>query len=705
MVKNNNRLIGASSVLSATLSAVLSSAFISAWVVALLVSCGQHKAEERSWYAPLSTMMSQNEKVLQANPDSMMQLISRFKGDGNQELIGQWKNLLMAKCYFMKGDDAQCVERIKQAWTYARQHEGEAAASKISSYADNLYGVLMLNTGKRPEAFRHFVSAYHALMPLADHDDAIDICINAADASRQMGKLADASSWYRRANFLADSLRIEKTQNSILAGLGQVYNDMKNYRIAHYYFAKAERLYPPQNDKDSYFFYNSWGNVYSSEGKSAEALRCFLKAQRATFHLSQPVMTAVVDANLGQTYMELNRLDSAAKYLDRTSAFFLAKPDMQSDIQFYVDGLNASLALKKGELVKARLILDKPYILSSMSPNYLYLYHKSLSALYEKTGDYAKALRYEKLMSQYDDSLRNVTMLSNVSDNELRFKQDTAIIRRDIKLEAAKASARSGRIIAVLVIGMLCLLILALAAWYRYKSLRNKQQHHEEMRRMQALKMENVRNRFSPHFVFNVLNVFISSIPKDVNVKPLRLLIQVLRSNLITCDKVAVPLDEELQMVTNYSYLRHETNPLLPVPVFEVGDEVERSMLLPSMIIQIPVENALKHAFVDGDMQGRKPELKVTIRMEGDYLHVRVKDNGCGFVKGETRKRNAAVSTGTGLRILHSTIDMLNAGNSRKITFDVQSVRVEHHSNPASLDSVVGTRVDIKVPKSYDYHV
>ena len=190
-----------------------------------------------------------------------------------------------------------------------------------------------------------------------------------------------------------------------------------------------------------------------------------------------------------------------------------------------------------------------------------------------------------------------------------------------------------------------------------------------------------------------------------MNVKPLRLLIQVLRSNLITCDKVAVPLDEELQMVTNYSYLRHETNPLLPVPLFEVGDEVERTMLLPSMIIQIPVENALKHAFVDGDMQGRKHELTVTIRLEGDYLHVRVKDNGCGFVKGETRKRNAAVSTGTGLRILHSTIDMLNAGNSRKITFDVQSVRVEHHSNPASLDSVVGTRVDIKVPKSYDYHV
>jgi len=678
---------------------------MAALAAALLASCGQRKGEDKSWYAPLSAMMTENVKVLQTNPDSMMQLISQFQSDGNPELVNQWKNLLMAKCCFMKADDAQCVERIKKTWKYARQHEGEASSSKLSSYADNLYGVLMLNTGKRAEALRYFVTSYRSLMTLEDHDDAIDICINAADASRQMGKLADASSWYRRANFLADSLHNDHAQNSILAGLGQVYNDMKNYRLAHYYFAKAERLYPPQNDKDCYFFYNSWGNVYSSEGKSAEALRCFLKAQKSTTKLSQPLMTAVVDANLGQTYLELNKLDSATKYIDSTAVFFLAKPDMQSDVQFYVDGLKASLALKKGELAKARQILDKPYLLSKMSPNYLYLHHKSLSDLYEKTGDYAKALHYEKLMSQYDDSLRNATMLSNVSDNELRFKQDTAIIRRDIKLESAKASARSSRIIALLVIGMLCLSIIALSAWYRYKSLRNKHQHHEEMRRMQALKMENVRNRFSPHFVFNVLNVFIASIPKDVNVKPLRLLIQVLRSNLLTCDKVAVPLDEELQMVTNYSYLRHETNPALPVPIFEISEEVDRSMLLPSMIIQIPVENALKHAFVDGDMAGRTPELRVTIRMEHDDLLIQVKDNGCGFVKGETRKRNAAVSTGTGLRILHSTIDMLNAGNEGKITFEVRSVRAEHHDNPAALASVVGTRVRIKVPRNYNYHL
>lgn len=662
-------------------------------MMGLLSSCSQPKAEQTDWYQPLSDLMSEHEQLLQTHPDSMKLLIRQYHSQGDTMLVGQWKNLLIAKCCFMKGEDAECVKRVEQAWSFAQQHKGEPASLKIMSYADNLYGILMLNLVRRPEALRHFERAYQALMQLPQHDDAIDICINAADVCRQMGQLANSSSWYRRANFLADSLHIDKAQNSILAGLGQVYNDMQNYPLAHFYFAKAERQYPPKSVKDIHFFYNSWGNVYSSEGKSAKALRCFLRAQRAANSLKQPFMTAVVDANLGQTYMELNQLDSAQKYLDRASDFFLAKPDMQSDLQFYLDGLNASLALKKGNLAGARAVLDKPYVLSSLSPNYLYLHHRILANLYEKTGDYASALRYRKMMEQYDDSLRNAKMLSMVGDNELRFKQDTAIIRRDLSLSAEKATAQSNRVIFLLVTVMLCLGIVALIVYMRYKSLRAEHLHHEEMKRTLALKMENVRNRFSPHFVFNVLNVFVSGLPKSVNVKPLQLLIQVLRANLLTCDKLAVSLDEEMEMVTHYSYLRHETNQLLPLPEFDIAEDVDRRMLLPSMIVQIPVENALKHAFGDGENGGRKPELKVCITQDERFLHIQVKDNGCGFMRNNAPRKiaKAAVSTGTGLRILHSTIDMLNANNAEKIVFQVSASE--------------GTTVDIQVPRQYDYKI
>lgn len=672
----------------------------------LLAACSSEKKEDDSWYRPIDEFVTQHQQMMQSQPDSMILQIRNLKCGGKPELVEQWKRLIVAKCCYLKGADPECQALIDSVNGFCRQHPDLETTFKIQSYADNLQGVLLQAVGKREPARTYYIKAYRELMKLDHHNDAIDICINIADASRQLGKLADASSWYRRANFLADSLNLHEAQNSILAGLGQVYNDLRNYQLAHFYFRKAERQYPPRNPKDAHFFYNSWGNVYSSQEKPAEALKCFLKAQKAARQMGQPFMTAVVDANLGQTYLELNRLDSAQKYLANTTKFFFVQPNMQNDLQFYIDGLNAALALKQNRLDKASAILSKPYDLSKMSPNYLYLYHKGWADLYERKGQFAKALQYQKLMKQYDDSLRNATMVSNVQENELRFKQDTAIVRRDLILQSTQAEARSSRLILLLVIGLLVVGVLALVVFYRYKSLRHKHQHREEMNRMMALKMENVRNRFSPHFVFNVLNIFISNLPKGVNVKPLRLLIQVLRANLLTCDQVAVSLEDELQMVMSYSSLRHETNPFLPMPRFDIAKEVDMSLMLPSMIIQIPVENALKHAFVGMDESGEKPLLDVKVWIEDGMLRIDVIDNGCGGVGAVagmgTRKTNAAASTGTGLRILNSTIEMLNAGNARKLYFKMQS-RIGAAGGGS--DRQKGMCVSIGVPCEYDYSV
>ena len=672
----------------------------------LLAACSSEKKEDDSWYRPIDEFVTQHQQMMQSQPDSMILQIRNLKCGGKPELVEQWKRLIMAKCCYLKGADPECQALIDSVNGFCRQHSDQETTFKIQSYADNLQGVLLQAVGKREPARTYYIKAYRELMKLDNHNDAIDICINIADASRQLGKLADASSWYRRANFLADSLNLHEAQNSILAGLGQVYNDLRNYQLAHFYFRKAERQYPPRNPKDAHFFYNSWGNVYSSQEKTAEALKCFLKAQKATLQMGQPFMTAVVDANLGQTYLELNRLDSAQKYLANTTKFFFVQPNMQNDLQFYIDGLNAALALKQNRLDKASAILSKPYDLSKMSPNYLYLYHKGWADLYERKGQFAKALQYQKLMKQYDDSLRNATMVSNVQENELRFKQDTAIVRRDLTLQSTQAEAKSSRLILLLVIGLLVVGVLALVVFYRYKSLRHKHQHREEMNRMMALKMENVRNRFSPHFVFNVLNIFISNLPKGVNVKPLRLLIQVLRANLLTCDQVAVSLEDELQMVMSYSSLRHETNPLLPMPRFDIAKEVDMTLMLPSMILQIPVENALKHAFVGMEESGEKPLLDVKVWIEDGMLRIDVIDNGCGGVGAVAgmgaRKTNAAASTGTGLRILNSTIEMLNAGNARKLYFRMQS---RAGAADGGSDRQKGMCVSIGVPCEYDYSV
>lgn len=667
--------------------------------IALLFSfCSKQNGKGELWHEALDSLVAHHEQLMQSNPDSMILLINQLKVEADTTLVNQWKNLLVAKCLFMKGDDSATIAKLEQVRNFCQQNSRREEVRRVRSYSYNLYGIVFQGLNRRDSALVYFQKAYDDIMHVNHREAAIDVCINAADVSRQMGHLAVASYWYRRANFLADSLQENKAQNSILAGLGQVYNDLQNYDLAHYYFRKAEKQYPPQTAKDKYFFYNSWGNVYSSQKRPAEALMCFRKAQLSTEVLSQPLMSAIVDANLGQTYLELNRTDSAQKYLGLANRFFFAKPDMGNDLQFYLDGLNASLALKQGNVKKAQSIFGKPYLLDRMSPNYMYLYHRSLAEYYEKVGKCELALKYQKMTSLYDDSLRNASMQTNVRENDLRFKQDTAIIRRDAKLVAAKAKTESLRWVSFMVTVLLVACIIFLVGYFRYKSLQNKHRAQEQMKKMLALRMENVRNRFSPHFVFNVLNIFLAT-TSSAHSKPLRLLVQMLRANLLTCDKLAITLQEELQMVTNYSYLRHETNPYLPVPTFDVSEQVDMQTMLPSMIIQIPVENALKHAFSQMEA-GVEPELTISITKESDCVKIIVLDNGIGISRVEKRQNSAsAVSTGTGLRILHSTIDMLNGQNEGlKISFSIE--------NRQQLgDGKRGTKVTIIVPCIFNYSI
>lgn len=172
---------------------------------------------------------------------------------------------------------------------------------------------------------------------------------------------------------------------------------------------------------------------------------------------------------------------------------------------------------------------------------------------------------------------------------------------------------------------------------------------------------------------------------------------------MLTCDKMAVSLEEELQMVMGYSSLRHETNPFLPKPRFHIAKDVDMKLMLPSMIIQIPVENALKHAFVGMEETGETPSLDVNIWVEDAMLRIEVTDNGCGEAGAiDRKKKNGFASTGTGLRILNSTIEMLNASNERKMFFKMQSNRgIPGEENAPKK----GMHVSIGVPCDYDYDV
>ena len=112
--------------------------------------------------------------------------------------------------------------------------------------------------------------------------------------------------------------------------------------------------------------------------------------------------------------------------------------------------------------------------------------------------------------------------------------------------------------------------------------------------------------------------------------------------------------------------------------------------MIPSMIVQIPVENAIKHGLAGKD--GER-ELFVRVSREG-------KGTVSWFVtmdEGIFRKVvSSTKGTGTGLKVLYQTVQLLNTKNkNEKMRFDITNRN----------DGQTGTQVFVYIPFHFSYEL
>jgi len=208
------------------------------------------------------------------------------------------------------------------------------------------------------------------------------------------------------------------------------------------------------------------------------------------------------------------------------------------------------------------------------------------------------------------------------------------------------------------------------------------------------LRMEIVRNRLSPHFVFNALNLIMPSLGQHSEIEQnFRMLIQLLRNNLRASEQIAVPLGKEMNLVKNYLQLQKLSN-LGRISVnWHVADNVPKDMLIPSMSIQIPVENAVKYAFTPEQKDAR---IDVGITRMEDAIRIVIDDNGIGY---QPDADNFDIrGTGSGLKMLSRTAELLNTRNQRKMIFSIENRK-------STGNNAVGTRVTIVVPLEYQFEI
>lgn len=139
----------------------------------------------------------------------------------------------------------------------------------------------------------------------------------------------------------------------------------------------------------------------------------------------------------------------------------------------------------------------------------------------------------------------------------------------------------------------------------------------EELKRERiVLQYEALKNQVNPHFLFNSLNVLTSliEIDKDVSIKYVKQLSEVMRYVLDKNSTELVSIDVELKFIDSFVYLlkiRFGNNLNLNVNVFE------RNFFIVPVALQILIENAVKHNEVSAD----RP-LHIDITENEDYLIV-----------------------------------------------------------------------------------
>jgi signal transduction histidine kinase len=194
---------------------------------------------------------------------------------------------------------------------------------------------------------------------------------------------------------------------------------------------------------------------------------------------------------------------------------------------------------------------------------------------------------------------------------------------------------------------------------YMLQNIRLQLRKQEQEKREQQLVLEASRSelkalraQINPHFLFNALNVIASLTHRDPDRAEavVEELAEVFRYTLSRSEQEWVRLEDELGFVRAYlSVEKARFGDRLQVEV--QADAAAEQCLIPAMIVQTLVENAIKHGVSAVRAGGC---IRISAGLVGDRLHLAVADNGPGIDhNGEASPRKGA---GYGLKNVRSRL-------------------------------------------------
>lgn len=660
------------------------------WVVLLCLVCGACHTRPVRETTPMDAYMHYYASIvdsLSKNPVYVCRETRKRMETVEDSMAFYHYKVLLAKAYMFRSEIDSANECMNRAERFCNATESSHHTDDLYAEIYNMRGNVCARQGLLDSSVVCFRKAFDYRSRGTNKDVLTDISMNLADAYMRTGHYDRSAVWYRKALSYCDSLGLpEEKRFPVYYGLATVYMQLRDFEACDHYYDLAERYYDRMLPFEKHIYLNNRGNSYYFREDYPRALRMFRRS--LALSCAYPDMEFekhLTELNMGETFLLMDRTDSAAHYLNLCSGFFHAIGNQTA--LYYLDTQLIELALKQNDLPLARRRLAEAIQPDYVEPSMQHIRNRYLQHYFAEAGDFKRAYYYLIENQRIDDSTRNERIKMRTAEIDLKYRQDTTLMKQKIFIQQKENEVLAlNQTLYIWMSVCVCILILVVFLYAYNKKQRSLLQMRSQ-NLITALRMENIRNRVSPHFIFNILNQEMGHYTAE-QAENMHRLVKLMRRNLELTEELCVTLAEELDFVQTFIDLERRSlgdDFTLSVRVDPAIDPARE--ILPSMMIQIPVENAVKHALL-GKEGVRK--LWIDIGRTGAGTCIRVTDNGGGYKVASPHR-----GTGTGMKVILQTVQLLNARNKKHIDISITNVSLEGGDT--------GCMFVVTLPDGYDY--
>lgn len=532
------------------------------------------------------------------------------------------------------------------------------------------------------------------------------------------------------------------TQKDIDLGLAKAYgsigivlSEQSNYSKALHYYLKSVKIYEKlKDDLRCSKLYNNIGVIYKSEKTDFKALEFFTKAEKIQSKLKDENIS-ITQTNIANIYLNQNNFEKAQFYYNHAKSSLDKYPNPRalgewynnkglfyrkqkknteaiqswekaivafseiddkfgkSDTYFYL----GELYYDSNDLDKALLNINKSLQLGT-ELNVLELVmkcQKKLSDIYSKKGNTSLAFNYLQKYTSTKDSLINEENIRKSVELSMNYEFDKKELvqkeENEKKELLLKEEAKNFKLIAGF-IGLILLLIFGIVFLiYNRNQLKKTLTLQKELAEYEQ---KALHLQMNPHFVFNCLGSISSFIVQngtDSAIKYLAKFSKLMRLTLEYSKESLIPIDKEIESLQNYLELEQlRFNDKFNFTISKSND-VEDDVVLPPLLLQPFVENAIIHGVIPKKDKG---EIAISFSIQNESLICVIQDNGIGINQSKINKENSVLAhKSMAIDIIKKRLERIASSTAKRSSIKIEEL-IENNE-------VSGTKVILQLPLQY----